>query len=158
MKGVPTMTASTHTTDGRVPTEGDVFAKQYEPCENGPVYTVPTHPAEATLTEVVTYLRRLGEGKGGDAKFATSLVAYYDRTGGLTEKQARHARRLYSRWYGHRLHLVRYCNGQHDWTREGTVVWHVNHVLGTYAFTAYYRCENCGKWQGLYENHNYSGD
>ena len=143
---------------GSVPTDADTIVERYQRCESAPVHTVPTDPAVATLAEVTTYLRLVAEGTSKDAGFAGSLVAYAERTGTLTEKQAHHARRLYRRWYEACLWLARHKNGQHDWQWAGKVVHHSNYDLGTYAETVYYQCQHCGGWQGEYTNKNYSGD
>jgi hypothetical protein len=143
---------------GQIPTEAEAFVKSYEPCENSPVHTVPTDPTVATLAEVTTYLRLVAEGTSKDAGFAGSLVAYAERTGTLTEKQAKHARRLYTKWHRACEWLARHKNGQHEWKYAGTKCHNSNYDLGTYAETSYYQCEQCGKWKSQYTNKNYSGD
>lgn len=125
-------------------------------CPNAPTHEVPASPSTLTVAELVAHLKTLGGTK--DADFAASLVAYYERTGSLSDKQQRSARRIYRRFYDAKCWLARRHNHQHNYAYTGKVVHYANDVLGTWAHTLYYRCTLCDGWTGVREEHNYSGD
>lgn len=127
-------------------------------CPNAPTHEVPTDPAIATLAEVTAYLRRLGGSNSKDARFAESLASYAERTGTLTEKQAHHARRLYTRWYEACLAYARSNNGKHEWREVGSITYYYSTVLGTYSASDFYKCAYCDEWGERYHENNYSGD
>lgn len=132
--------------------------RRYNDCANAPVHEVPTEPASATLAEVIAHLHRLAEGTSKDARFAESLAAYAERTGTLTEKQTRYARRFYARWYEACVNRARYNNGKHKWNEVGSITYYHSVVLGTYSASVFYKCEQCGEWGEDYHENNYSGD
>lgn len=115
----------------------------------------PKRSNHLTVEELVDFLRGVVDGNKAD--FAQSLVRYYDSKGFLTSKQETSARRVYAQAY-----IVLFYNFQqsfqHKWKKEGSALHYLNHVLGTFSSSDYWRCSKCNVLGETSEGNNYSGD